>query len=328
MSNINQIKAAVAEELAIFESRLRSSLNTETLSLESVITYLLHSQGKRMRPLLVLLTAKLFGPVPERAYTAAVLIENFHSASLLHDDVIDDSANRRGHPTINVKWESKIAILTGDFLLSKMLTLSVDCEEYDLLHDAAAIVTAMSEGEILQITKSQTLDITEEEYYDVIYKKTASLIALCTKVGAIVGKASPREIEQLWQFGKSLGMAFQIKDDLLDFSKTFFPGKTGKKRGNDLKEQKITLPLIYALRQSSDKEREEVLDILKKGTDITEDEIESVSRFVDVQGGFTYAKQKMAELKADAESCLKPFADNPLSPILKQLLAYIIERDK
>lgn len=277
-----------------------------------------------MRPMFVFLTAKLFGNVNQSTYTAATLIELMHTATLVHDDVVDDADKRRGFFSINALWKSKIAVLTGDYLLSKGLLIAVKNKEFQLLEIVSEAVKEMAEGELLQIEKSRKLDITEETYFDIIYKKTATLIASCMVAGAKSANANNDEIRKLKEFGKYVGIAFQIKDDLFDYQKT---NLTGKPSGNDIQEKKITLPLIYALNNTSRSEKRRILKIIQKHN-TNKVKVAEVIEFVSKNGGLKHTEERMKEYKEKATNILNEFPDSTSKNALIDMLEYVINRKK
>ncbi len=263
MSEIKDIKAFIKPEMEKFEPFFKKAVKSNVPLLDIVMNYIIRRKGKQMRPMFVFLSAKLFGDVTESSYTAAALIELLHTATLIHDDVVDNSNKRRGFFSVNALWRSKIAVLAGDFLLSKGLLLAVEKKEFKLLEIVSEAVKEMAEGELLQIEKSRKLDITEKTYFEIIYKKTATLIASCTAAGASSGNADKEQIEKLKQFGKYAGITFQIKDDLFDYQKN---NSTGKPAGNDIQEKKMTLPIIFALKNSDKKEKRKILSLIKNAS--------------------------------------------------------------
>jgi octaprenyl-diphosphate synthase len=273
----------------------------------------------------VFLTAKMLNDeVRESTFTAASLIELLHTATLIHDDVVDEAYERRGFFSINALWKSKISVLIGDYLLSKGLLLAVEHNEYELLKIVSVAVREMSEGELLQTQKSRKLNITEEIYYDIIRKKTASLIAACTACGAKSSGADDSLVDKMWQFGESLGMAFQIKDDLLDYQNN---GSIGKPSGNDIKEKKLTLPIIYALENSSLSEKKKILSIVKRHNK-DKRKVQEVIDFVIAKGGIEYASQRMNEYKEKALDLLEEMPQNVSKEALKELADYVANRKK
>ena len=256
---VKEIKAPVAKEMAEFELKFRSSMKSSVSLLDKITNYIIKRKGKQMRPLFVFLSAKICGEMNDSTYRAASLIELLHTATLVHDDVVDDSNERRGFFSINALWKNKIAVLVGDFLLSKGLLLSIENKDYQLLGIVSDAVREMSEGELLQIEKARKLDITEDIYFEIIRKKTATLIAACCAMGAQSVKAAKKDVAKMRKFGELIGMAFQIKDDLFDYGEE----KIGKPTGIDIKEQKMTLPLIYTINNVSEKEKRWLINSIK-----------------------------------------------------------------
>ena len=324
MSNIKEIKALIGPEMKDFEGFFKKAVKTNVPLLDIVMNYIIRRKGKQMRPMFVFLTAKLIGEVNNSTYTAATLIELMHTATLVHDDVVDDADKRRGFFSINALWKSKIAVLTGDFLLSKGLLLAIENKEFELLEIVSEAVKEIAEGELLQIEKSRKLDITEETYFEIIYKKTATLIASCTASGAKSAKANDGEMQKLKEFGKYAGIAFQIKDDLFDYQKT---NLTGKPTGNDIQEKKITLPLIYALNNSKKSEKKRILKIIQRHNS-NKEKVGEVIDFVKLKGGLKYTEQKMLEYKDKAIEILVDFPESPAKKALTGLVEYITTRDK
>ena len=325
MSAADKIKAPIKDEMRKFEPFFRSSMQTNVPLLNIIMNYILRRKGKQMRPMFVFLTAKLLKEeVGESTYTAASLIELLHTATLIHDDVVDEAYERRGFFSINALWKSKISVLIGDYLLSKGLLLAVEHNEYELLKIVSVAVREMSEGELLQIQKSRKLNLTEEVYYDIIRKKTAALIAACTACGAKSSGADEQLVEKMWQFGEYTGMAFQIKDDLLDYQNN---GNIGKPSGNDIKEKKLTLPIIFALEQSSLVEKKKILSLVKRHNK-NKQKVREVIDFVIAKGGLDYAAQRMNEYKKKALDLLQDMPDNEAKSALKELVNYVVNRKK
>ncbi|MEA2107020.1 MAG: polyprenyl synthetase family protein [Bacteroidota bacterium] len=325
MSVVDKIKAPIKDEMEKFEPFFRSSMQIRVPLLNIIMNYLLRRKGKQMRPMFVFLTAKMLkDEVDESTYTAASLIELLHTATLIHDDVVDEAYERRGFFSINALWKSKISVLVGDYLLSKGLLLAVEHNEYELLKIVSVAVREMSEGELLQIQKLRKLNLTEEVYYDIIRKKTASLIAACTACGAKSSGADDSLVKKMWQFGEYVGMAFQIKDDLLDYQNN---GGIGKPSGNDIKEKKLTLPIIYALDKSSLTEKKKMLSIVKRHNK-NKQKVQEVIDFVIAKGGIEYASQQMHEYKNKALSLLNEITDNNPKGALEELVNYVVTRKK
>ncbi len=315
----------ITTELALFDQHFKKSLNSSVPLLNVVLRYLVKRKGKQLRPALVFLTAKLAGRVTDRSYRGATLVELMHTASLVHDDIVDDSPLRRGYFSINALWKNKITVLVGDYMLSRVLLNAVEHKDYDLLEHVSNAVRAMSEGELLQIEKARRLDIVESIYYDIISKKTASLMASCCAVGAASADASPEIVERLRTFGEKLGMAFQIKDDLLDYRHYT---ATGKPTGIDIQEHKMTLPLIFALNAADAKERKELIRTVKKDSDRPERVQVLMDRVVGL-GGVSYAESVMEQYRLEALALLTSFpADNTARLALEDLCAFVVARGK
>ncbi|MEA2042187.1 MAG: polyprenyl synthetase family protein [Bacteroidota bacterium] len=324
MSPIDTIKQPVAQELKVFESYFKKSLKSKVPLLDIITNYILRRKGKQMRPMFVFLTARMFGEIKEATYVAATLIELLHTATLVHDDVVDNSKIRRGFFSINALWKSKIAVLTGDYLLSKGLITATENKQYELLEIVSEAVKEMAEGELLQIEKARKLDISEEAYFDIIQKKTATLIASCTAAGAKSAGADDTAVKNMKEFGMMAGIAFQIKDDLFDYNSN---NKTGKPAGNDIREKKMTLPLIFALQNSSKKERRKIIKKVKKKKKSPHD-IKTVVDFVNDKGGIDYARKIMLEYRDKSEKILEEFDPSDANKSLKSLLYYVTERKK
>jgi octaprenyl-diphosphate synthase len=323
MRNLNEIKRPVTEELAAFQKVFRDAVKSKVPLLDVIMRYILKAKGKQMRPLVVIYSAKLFGKVNDATYRAATLVELMHTATLVHDDVVDDSSQRRGRFSINALWRNKIAVLVGDYLLSRGLLVALEHKEYKTLDIVSKAVKQMSEGELLQIEKARKLDIEEDIYYEIIRKKTASLLASCFAAGA-ASSATDVEIEKMRQIGEQAGMAFQIKDDLFDFVKG---NSTGKPSGIDIKEKKMTLPLIYALNQVSGSQKRKMIQIVKRyNTDPKK--VDWLIEKVVASGGIQYASEKMLEFKNRAIELLREFQENEAREALEQLIEFTIERKK
>jgi len=325
MHVVDQIKAPISEEMEVFQGYFKKAMKTEVPLLNVILQYILKRKGKQMRPMFVFLSAKLFTEqVSESSYTAASLIELLHTATLIHDDVVDESYVRRGAFSINALWKSKISVLVGDYLLAQGLLLSVDKNEHEILRIVSRAVKDLSEGELLQTQKSRKLNITEEEYYKIIRKKTAALIAACTAAGAQAAGAKTEQIEKMYQFGIYVGMAFQVKDDLFDYQRN---GSVGKPTGNDIKEKKITLPLIHALNEASSDERRKILRIVKHHNKNSK-KVSQVVDFVEQKGGLAYADKKMKEFISQGLEILADFSDSPAKNSLIALTEYVSTRKK
>jgi octaprenyl-diphosphate synthase len=324
MSDIDKIKAFIEPELTAFESYFKNAVKTKVALLDIVTNYIIRRKGKQMRPMLVFLSAKMYGDIKESTYVAATLIELLHTASLVHDDVVDDAEKRRGFFSVNALWKSKVAVLTGDYFLSKGLLTAIQNKEFELLEIVSDAVKQMAEGELLQIEKSGKLDITEDVYFDIISKKTASLISSCTATGVKSSGANNETVEEFKLFGKYAGIAFQIKDDLFDYEKKNF---TGKPAGNDIKEKKMTLPLIYALSQSEGSEKRKILHLF--GNSKTDnDKVIQIINFVKSKGGLEYTENKMNEFKQMALDSIQKYPESKAKTNIIALVNYIAFRDK
>lgn len=324
MSEISNIQAPIANEMIEFESYFRNSMKSKVPLLNIITNYILRKKGKQMRPMLVFLSAKLNGEKSDATFVAATLIELVHTASLVHDDVVDDSYQRRGFFSLNALWKNKISVLVGDYFLTKSLLIAVNNERYDFLKILSEVVQEMSEGELLQIEKARKLDITEDIYFKIIKGKTASLIAACTACGAKSVDASDEIVEKMRLVGENIGIAFQIKDDLFDYEKT---NLTGKPTGNDLKEKKLTLPLIHALKNCTTQEKKNILKIVKNKKKTTK-HVEEVFQFVKKYNGIKYSLEIMNNFKNKALEILNEFPDNEAKKSLSSLVEYSISRKK
>ena len=311
--------------MELFEKKFSQSMSSQVALLNRITHYIVNRKGKQMRPMFVFLVAKMVsgGKVNDRTYRGASVIELIHTATLVHDDVVDDSNRRRGFFSINALWKNKIAVLVGDYLLSKGLLLSIDNNDFDLLKIISVAVREMSEGELLQIEKARNLDITEEIYYEIIRQKTATLIAACCSLGAASVKPDSEEVEKMRRFGELIGMAFQIKDDLFDYGKE----KIGKPTGIDIKEQKMTLPLIYVLNKASKDEKAWLVNSVKNHNK-NKRRVDEVIDFVKNEGGLEYAVMKMQEFQKEALELLNGFEDTKYRESLELMVNYVIERKK
>tara|TARA_R110002126_G_scaffold9168_2_gene41859 strand:+ start:79 stop:1014 length:936 start_codon:yes stop_codon:yes gene_type:complete len=308
-----------------FESKFRDSMTSKVALLNRITHYIVNRKGKQMRPMFVFLTAKLLnnGEVNERTYRGASVIELIHTATLVHDDVVDESNKRRGFFSINALWKNKIAVLVGDYLLSKGLLLSIDNGDFDLLKIISVAVREMSEGELLQIEKARRLDITEEVYYEIIRQKTATLIAACCSLGACSVKPDSTDVETFRKFGELCGMAFQIKDDLFDYGGQ----KIGKPTGIDIKEQKMTLPLIYALNNCSKKEKSWAINSIKNHNK-DKKRVKQVIAFVKEKGGLDYAVGQMLQYRDEALELLSAYPESDYKAALELMVNYVVDRKK
>ncbi|MDZ4714590.1 MAG: polyprenyl synthetase family protein [Cytophagales bacterium] len=320
---LEDIKAPIANEMAEFEQKFRASMHTRVLLLDKIMSYIVKRKGKQMRPMFIFLSAGTCGKITESTFRAASLIELLHTATLVHDDVVDDANYRRGFFSINALWKNKIAVLVGDFLLARALMLSVDHKEFDLLTIGTESVKEMSEGELLQMEKARQLDISEEVYFQIIQQKTASLIASCCAMGASSAGADPETIGKMKAFGQCIGMAFQIKDDLFDYG----DDGIGKPLGIDIKEKKMTLPLIHALSKASWLEKRRVISTIRNDSH-KEAKVREVIDFVKKSGGIEYAKQVMDTYYRQALAMLDEFPDSDYKNSLSGLVQFTIERVK
>jgi octaprenyl-diphosphate synthase len=321
--SIDEIQAPIIEEMNSFEKKFRNSMKTNVMLLDQIMKYIIHRKGKQIRPMFVFLTAGTVGQIADSTYRGAALIELVHTASLVHDDVVDDSNYRRGFFSINALWKNKIAVLVGDFLLSKGLDLSLKHKDYNLMEIVNNAVKEMSEGELLQIEKARKLDITEDIYFDVIRKKTASLIASCCAVGAASTGADETMVEKARLLGEKIGMAFQIKDDLFDFG----TDEIGKPTGIDIKEKKMTLPLIFALNNTGWFTKRKIINLIKNESDKPNKVLEVID-FVRSSGGIDYTKKIMQNFVNQAYEILDSFPESAHKNSLKNLVQFTIERTK
>ena len=322
-TSLAYIKSPIENELKIFEDKFKDSVKSKVPLLDTIMNYIVKRKGKQMRPLLVLHCAKLFGEVNESTYRGAALVELLHTATLVHDDVVDESNMRRGFFSINALWKNKVAVLVGDYLLSKGLLLSLKNKDFKALEILSSAVEQMSEGELLQMEKARKLDITEEVYFDIITKKTASLLASCCGIGANSTGVSEEVLEDVIAMGEAVGIAFQIKDDLFDYG----DNKIGKPTGIDIIEKKMTLPLIYALNVADKGERRKIIKVIKNSKKSKAD-IQEVIQFVKTKGGIEYAQTRMLEYKKKAEDLLNSIPTESSTEYLKALIDYVIERKK
>lgn len=325
MKVVSKIKLPIEEEMELFEKKFSQSMSTKVALFNRITHYVVNRKGKQMRPMFVFLIAKMCneGKVNERTYRGASVIELIHTATLVHDDVVDDSNRRRGFFSINALWKNKIAVLVGDYLLSKGLLLSIDNDDFDLLKIISVAVREMSEGELLQIEKARKLDITEEVYFNIIRQKTATLIAACCAMGAQSVLAKAEDVENLRKFGELIGIAFQIKDDLFDYGETAI----GKPTGIDIKEKKMTLPLIYAINHASKKDRSWLINSVKNYNN-DKQRVKEVIAFVKNIGGLDYAVSKMKDYQTQALKLLQNYPASPYKDSLELMVNYVIERKK
>lgn len=324
-STLDVIKAPIAAEMEEFERKFRASMQSNVLLLDKIMGYIVKRKGKQIRPMFVFFSAKITGvdTLPEATFRGAALIELLHTATLVHDDVVDESNYRRSFFSVNALWKNKIAVLVGDYLLSKGMQLSLENDDFTLLKIVNNAVRELSEGELLQIEKARHLDITEDVYFEIIRQKTASLIASCCAVGAASVGAAPEMIERARLFGEKVGIAFQIKDDLFDYG----TAEIGKPLGIDIKEKKMTLPLIYALQQASWLTKRRIIFNVQNN-DGHKDRVQAVIDFVKASGGLAYAIKRMEDYRDEALTLLYTFPASPARTSLEQLINYTIEREK
>lgn len=323
MKPVEKIKQPILQEMELFESKFKEAMRTKVPLLNRITRYIVRRKGKQMRPMFVFLVAKMVsnGRFEERTYRGASIIELIHTATLVHDDVVDESNKRRGFFSINALWKNKIAVLVGDYLLSKGLLLSIDNDDFDILKLISVAVREMSEGELLQIEKARKLDITEDVYFEIIRQKTATLIAACCGIGAASVGSEKKVIEEMRIFGELIGSAFQIKDDLFDYTEA----KIGKPTGIDIKEQKMTLPLIYVLNTCSEKERKWLINSVKRHNK-DKSRVKEVIAFVKEKGGIDYTILKMKEYHSKALAILEKYPDSPYKESLLTMVNYVIDR--
>lgn len=319
---LSEIQAPIEKELQHFEVHFRNALKTKVMLLDKIMQYIIKRKGKQMRPMFVLLTANVCGGIQPATYRGAALVELLHTATLIHDDVVDDADERRGFFSLNALWKNKIAVLVGDYLLSRGLLMSLEADDFLLLKIVSNAVKLMSEGELLQIEKARTLNIDVAVYLEIIRMKTASLIASCTECGAASVTDDKQIIENFRLFGEKIGLAFQIKDDLLDYGEDAI----GKPLGIDLKEKKMTLPLIHALNQASWYDRRKVIGLVKnhKGN---KKELQWIKDFIIQNEGIAYSQKVMFQYKEEAMELIKPFPESPSKQSLIDLVNYTIERN-
>lgn len=321
LNTIEQLKEPIAEELNLFEIKFREAMKSNVPLLDTIMTYIVKRKGKQIRPMFVFLSAQLFEGIKDATYRGASLVELLHTATLVHDDVVDDSDERRGFFSLNALWKNKIAVLVGDYLLSKGLLLSVKNKDYALLEIVSTAVEAMSEGELLQIEKSRNLNLSEEVYFEIIGKKTASLIASCCAIGAASSGATENEIKLMHRFGEKIGIAFQMKDDLLDYG----DAGIGKPTGIDLKEKKLTLPVIYTINKANPETRKVIINTIKNHHQ-NKEKIAEVIAYVREHGGIEYTQQLMQQIKEEALQMLESLGKPAHSGKLKSLVNFVIDR--
>jgi len=324
--SLKRIQTPIESEMKVFEQKFRDFMRSDVMLLDKITNYIVKSKGKQMRPMFVFLSAGMCsatGTIGEVTYRGASLVELLHTATLVHDDVVDESNYRRGFFSINALWKNKVAVLVGDYLLSRGLLLSIDNGDFELLRIVSNAVREMSEGELLQIEKSRKLDITEEIYFEIIRQKTATLISACCGVGASSVGASLETVQLMKDFGEKIGIAFQIKDDLFDYG----TAEVGKPLGIDIKERKMTLPLIYALKNASETDRKHIIYLVKNKNNQA-DKIAEVIEFVRKSGGIEYTKTVMQTYYTEAMEMLTVFPESEHKTSLMELVKYAIEREK
>jgi len=323
MLSINEIKKPIAAEIDVFEEKFKASMQSSVPLLDRITHYIVKRKGKQIRPMFVFFSASICGGINESTHRGAALVELLHTATLVHDDVVDNSYQRRGFFSINALWKNKIAVLVGDYLLSKGLLLSINNGDFKLLKIVSEAVKQMSEGELLQIEKVRRMDISEPIYYEVIRQKTASLIASCCACGAASTDAEDATVEKMRLFGEKIGIAFQIKDDMFDFG----TDDVGKPLGIDIKEKKVTLPLIYSLNNSTTSDRKRMINLVKNHNDDPE-KIAQIISFVNATGGLAYAETQMKKYTDEAFAILNTFPAGDARTGLEQLVRFTTERNK
>jgi octaprenyl-diphosphate synthase len=318
---IEKIKEPIAKEFEIFETEFKNSVNSGILILNVILKFMINRKGKQVRPILVLLFAKMYSSenLTEKSYRSAIISELIHSATLIHDDIVDDSSLRRGFLSLNVLWNNKISVLVGDYLLSKSLLLCIDNEDFDLLKIISIAVKEMSEGELLQIQKSRNINITEDEYFELTLKKTASLFSACCKLGS--ASTGLKNLNKVEEFGQNLGLIFQLKDDLFDYSYK----RIGKPTAIDIKNQKITLPLIYTLNKVDTSDKKFIIESYKNKRKLNRNK-NKIYSIIEKNGGFKYASDKMLDLKEKNLLIINNFPKNKSRESLKLMLEYLINR--
>ncbi|MGH1518036.1 polyprenyl synthetase family protein [Chryseobacterium sp. JK1] len=321
-NTVEEIKRPINDEMKLFEQKFYESMQSKVALLDKVTRFIVTTKGKQMRPMFVFLCAKLVGSVTEKTYRGASMIELIHTATLVHDDVVDESFKRRNFFSINALWKNKIAVLVGDYLLSKSVLLSTDHKDYDLLGVISRTIREMSEGELLQLEKARKLDITEDVYYEIIRQKTATLIAACCEIGVLSNNADEALAKKMQDFGTYTGMAFQIKDDLFDYLSS---NVIGKPVGIDIKEQKMTLPLIHTLKIAEEKDRKYYFDTIKRYNNNPK-RVKELIEFVKNSGGLEYAITVMKDFQQKAKDILNEFPDSEARKSLHIMLDYVIER--
>lgn len=322
-STLSDIKAPIKDELIKFEDFFKQSMKSNVALLDKITYYIVQKKGKQMRPMFVFLAAKLCGGITESTYVGASLVELVHTASLVHDDVVDDSAERRGFFSINALWKNKIAVIVGDFLLTQGLHIALENKRYSMLHILSKSVRELAEGELLQLEKARRLDIKEDIYYEIIRKKTASLIASACSIGAASATEDEDQIALFKQIGEKIGMAFQIKDDLFDYGDTAI----GKPLGIDIKEKKMTLPLIYALEHATKDKKRQILNTIKKDSE-NPAKVQEIISYVHSSGGIEYANKIMYQYQDEALALLRKFPVSEARTSIEELIKYVTTRKK
>lgn len=323
MLKLDEIKKPIEKEIDAFEEKFKTSMQSSVPLLDRITHYIVKRKGKQIRPMFVFFAANVCGGITESTYRGAALVELLHTATLVHDDVVDNSFERRGFFSVNALWKNKIAVLVGDYLLAKGLQLSVNNQEFTILKIVSDAVQQMSEGELLQVEKVRRMDISEDVYYEVIRQKTASLIASCCAAGAASAGANEEIIKQMHTFGEKIGIAFQIKDDLFDFG----VDDVGKPKGIDIKEKKVTLPLIYALNKAEKADKKKIINLVKNHND-DPDKINTIINFVRNSGGLAYAEQQMMNYQEEAFKILAQFPASESLKGLENLVRFTTERKK
>lgn len=320
--SLEKIKAPVAHELLLFEKHFKDSMKSSAPLLDKITYYIVQKKGKQIRPILVFLSAKMCGQISDSTYVAASLVELLHTATLVHDDVVDDAYERRGFFSVNALWKNKIAVLVGDYLLSQGMNIALETQNYQHLHTVSKAIRQMAEGELIQIEKARKLDIKEDIYFDIIGKKTASLIAAACAVGASSTNPDPEIKKKFWTLGEKMGIAFQIKDDLFDYG----DDNIGKPRGIDIKEKKMTLPLIYALQQTDYPTRKKIINYIKNES-TNESRVREVIDFVKESGGLEYAEKAMMMYQQEAIDLLQEFEVSETRTAFESLVYFVTKRN-
>ncbi len=322
MKDLSAIRKPIEQDIKAYQKVFRDTVRSKVPLLDIIMQYILKTKGKQIRPLIVIYSAKLVGSINQSTYRAATIVELMHTATLVHDDVVDESYKRRGLFSVNALWKNKIAVLSGDYLLAKGLLLAVENQDYNLLEYVSKATRDMSEGELLQLEKARKLDVSKEIYFEVIRKKTASLLGSCFATGAYSTIKDREQIEKLWNVGEYTGIAFQIMDDLLDYEQTSI---TGKPTGTDLKEKKVTLPLIYLLDNSSHSEKQKIMHLIKKKNKDSET-LKFIRDAVYKSGSIDYCRSRMDEYKTKAINLLHEFPENDARDALEQIIEFTIMR--